>query len=193
MVADATEPRGRRGGAADGKRRRRGVLTAVAGLAVLAVGLPVARTTLVPWAYPLPGQPRLTGYWQGRVAYTDTDSRQVLLQIRHDENCSMACDVTGRIKVCGSGANARGDLAGDVHDWRGSRFTLDPYLPRAEGEVNIDELHGEWHGDVIRMRAEVAKLDATGAWNSSRQPPPPPAFEMRHIDEADFESGCAAH
>ncbi len=106
--------------------------------------------------------------------------------MRYDENCSMACDMTGRIKVCGAGRNTKGDLAGDVHNWRGSRFTLNPYLPRSKGDVNIEKLDGDWSGDVIRMRAKVEFLDADGSWESSRQPSAPPAFAMRHIDE-----GCS--
>ncbi|MEU3979870.1 hypothetical protein AB0F77_07110 [Streptomyces sp. NPDC026672] len=87
----------------------------------------------------------------------------MLLDIRHDENCSMACDVTGRVKVCGAGDNTGGGLAGDVHDWRGNRLTLDPYLPKAKGEVNIETLDGDWNGEVIRMRAKVAFYDAACA------------------------------
>ncbi|MFF3563621.1 hypothetical protein ACFYXS_26575 [Streptomyces sp. NPDC002574] len=191
-MTDTTTPRGFVGGTGGTVRRRRKALTTVAALAVMGAGLLVARTALVPWAYPLPGQPRLTGYWQGSVAYADKDVRRVLLQIRHDENCSMACDMTGGIKVCGSGKETHGGLAGDVHNWRGSRFTLDPYLPRDKGDVNIETLDGEWDGEVIRMRARTEFIDASGTWGSSQQPPDPPAFEMRHIDEAAFEAGCAA-
>ncbi|MEU6513021.1 hypothetical protein [Streptomyces sp. NPDC046978] len=191
MTTNTTEPHGIRGGAGRRVRHRRRGLTTIAVLAAMAGALLVARTTLIPWAYPLPGQPRLTGYWEGRIAYSDTDSRQILLQMRYDENCSMACDMTGRIKVCGAGRNTEGDLAGDVHNWRGTRFTLNPYLPRSKGDVNIEKLDGDWSGDVVRMRAKVEFLDADGSWESSRQPSAPPAFEMRHINEGAFDAGCA--
>ncbi|MGW2684934.1 hypothetical protein ACWC6I_17470 [Streptomyces sp. NPDC001414] len=100
----------------------------------------VARTVLIPWAYPLPGRPSLTGCWQGRTVYSPTDSRQVLLRIRYEENCSM----TGRSKVCRAHRDTAGDLTGDVHTWSDRRFSVSPHLPPARGDIRIETMDGDW-------------------------------------------------
>ncbi|MFI6017664.1 hypothetical protein ACIBCP_08665 [Streptomyces sp. NPDC051287] len=166
-------------------------LKAAGTLAALAAAVLVARTVLIPWAYPLPGRPSLTGYWQGRIVYSPTDSRQVLLRIRYEENCSMACAMTGRAKVCGARRDTAGDLTGDVHTWSGRRFSVYPHLPPARGDIRIETMDGDWRGDEIRMRAKVEYYDAAGTWNSSQQPPAPKVFEMHRIDGGRFDAACA--
>ncbi|MEV7321994.1 hypothetical protein [Streptomyces sp. NPDC093970] len=170
---------------------RKGLRT-VGVLAAMAAALLVARTALAPWAYPLPGRPSLTGYWQGRIVYSPTDSRQILLRIRYEENCSMACSMTGRVKVCGAGRNTAGDLTGDVHTWSGRRFSLYLHLPAARDDMRIQTLDGDWYGDAVRMRAKVDYYDAAGTWSSSQQPPAPGAFGMRRIDGGHFDAACAS-
>jgi hypothetical protein len=170
---------------------RRGVVGVIV-LAALFGALFVARMLLAPWAFPMPGQPRLTGYWQGEIAYSKTDSRQVLLRLGYDENCSLACDMTGDIKICGAGKDRSDDLSGDVHNRRGTRFSLAPHLPRSKGDVNVEKLDGTWDGDRLRMRAKVALLDGEGVWHSDQQPPSPPEFAMHRTTQAAFEAACAS-
>ncbi|QXE33713.1 hypothetical protein KQY30_04860 [Streptomyces sp. GMY02] len=145
---------------------------------------------LTPWDFPLPGKPQLTGYWQGEVSYTAEDKRRVVLHLVRDENCSMACDVTGQIKVCAAGKNTSGRFAGDIHNWSGSRFTLDLYLPRRDGDINMRTLNGTWEGDLVGMNAKIAVIDADGSWSSNHQIPDPPTFEMRRADEGVFQAAC---
>ncbi|MGW6740189.1 hypothetical protein ACWGDX_05460 [Streptomyces sp. NPDC055025] len=161
-----------------------GVLAALFGLLI------VARMLLTPWDLPLPGKPRLTGYWQGEVSYTADDRRRLMLHLVHDNNCSLACDVTGEVKVCGAAEDTSGEFAGDVHNWSGSRFSLELYLPTRKADINMRELDGEWDGDLIRMKTEVDVIDADGTWSSNHQMPDPPMFEMRRAGEADFEAAC---
>ncbi|MYZ36786.1 MULTISPECIES: hypothetical protein [unclassified Streptomyces] len=172
------------------KSLRRRTIEGVAVLAALFGLLILARMLLTPWDFPLPGKPQLTGYWQGEVSYTADDKRRLMLHLVRDENCSMACDVTGEVKICGAEKDTSGDFAGDVHNWRGSRFSLNLYLPTRKADINMRKLDGEWEGDVVRMRSKVDVIDADGAWSSNRQIPDPPMFEMRRASETVFEAAC---
>ncbi|MGW2550902.1 hypothetical protein [Streptomyces sp. NPDC001635] len=163
----------------------------VALLAALIAVVLALRTVFAPWAFPLPGQPRLTGYWQGEISYSKTDSRRILLRLNYNENCDSVCGMTGGMKVCGAGKDASGDVSGDVRNWRGTRFSVSPYLPRSKGDVNIEHIDGTWKGDELRMLARTAIIDSDGAWHSDQQRPDPPEFVMHRSSEAAFEAGCA--
>ncbi|MGW2054424.1 hypothetical protein ACWCOZ_10960 [Streptomyces sp. NPDC001840] len=172
------------------KSFRRRTIEGFAILAALFGLLILGRMVLTPWDFPLPGKPQLTGYRQGEVSYTAEDKRRLVLHLVRDENCSMACDVTGEIKVCAAGKDTSGRFAGDVHSWSGSRFSLNLYLPQRDGDINMRTLNGTWEGDLVRMNAKIAVIDADGTWSSNHQIPDPPMFEMRPADEAVFQAAC---
>ncbi|MFB7275009.1 hypothetical protein [Streptomyces sp. NPDC056244] len=172
------------------KSFRRRTIEGFAILAALFGLLILGRMVLTPWDFPLPGKPQLTGYWQGEVSYTAEDKRRLVLHLVRDENCSMACDVTGEIKVCAAGKDTSGRFAGDVHNWSGSRFSLNLHLPQRDGDINMRTLNGTWEGDLVRMNAKIAVIDADGTWSSNHQIPDPAVFEMRPADEAVFQAAC---
>ncbi|MFI7520735.1 hypothetical protein [Micromonospora globbae] len=168
---------------------------------VMLVGLVVVGTGIVygihwlghPWALALPGKPALTGYWQGDVPYGSGDERHIVLHLTDDppsahDRCTTCPALSGTATVCAGDRAERYELWGNPLNYLGSRFSLHT-RSEAEGPgPRLNELHGEWEGDVIRVRTSLTRLDAAGATVGSDSPPT--TFEMSRADEAAFDAAC---
>ncbi|MER7440723.1 hypothetical protein [Micromonospora avicenniae] len=143
-----------------------------------------------PWALSLPGRPALTGYWQGTVPYGPSDDRRIVLHLTDDppsatDRCGDCPGMEGAAKVCDAGQIETYELWGDASNYRGTRFALHT-RPGADGPgPRLNELHGEWDGDLVRISTSLIVLKDDGAATGSDSPPV--TFEMTRADEKDFD------
>ncbi|TDC33439.1 hypothetical protein E1211_19180 [Micromonospora sp. 15K316] len=143
-----------------------------------------------PWALSLPGRPALTGHWQGTVPYGPADDRRIVLRLDDDppsatDRCGDCPGMVGVAKVCTAGDAETYELWGDARNYRGTRFSLHT-RPEAEGPgPHLNELHGEWDGDLVRIRTSLTTLGADGTTIGSDSPPV--TFEMTRADEDDLD------
>lgn len=167
--------------------KRSFVIFLVAASGLVYFGLQLA---FYPWAWSLTGQPTLTGYWEGKVSFAPGDDRQFVLQLRKTDKGKI--DISGDGKTCGAAGAATYETWGDVLNYRGTRFTLHMRLWKEATGLRFSGLDGEWHGDVLKIRAESTAINPDGANRSNHQPADPPPFEMRRVSEATFEAACTS-
>ncbi|MET8832758.1 hypothetical protein ABZV78_02405 [Micromonospora sp. NPDC004540] len=163
-----------------------------AGLIVVGLGLVYGLHFVAnPWALALPGRPALTGYWQGVVAYGPGDDRRVVLHLTDDEpsatdRCGDCPDLRGGIKVCQAGRAETYEIWGDPLNYRGTRFSLHTRSEDDGPGQRLNELDGDWGGDLLRIRTSFTTLAADGTV-AAGSGSPTASFDMTRADEADFD------
>ena len=186
--------------AAVGRRRRRrrwGLLTVL--LLVLGACAVAIHWGPYPWAFPL--LPTLTGSWNGELQVAGQDRRYLYVTLGLDtskSSCHADCAIAGDALVCDSRGSVQAyHVAGDPRNWRGTRFYLDLFATKRRPGPLLDlgTIEGEWHGDVLRLRARptfnTVQRDGSVASVSGGTPPPLRSWQMRRGGRTAFASGCS--
>ena len=185
---------------AEKERSRSKTRAAVTLVAVFVLGWGVVvglQWALNPWSMSLPGRATLTGHWQGEVIYGPDDNRRIVLEQTYSGG--RGSNIGGKAKVCGT-QNAAYQVFGDTHDYSGSRFTLDPSWLEDKPGLYLNDLEGEWDGDLLRFHGALTLVHPDGSTRSSStttaggtvitSEDPQVRFEMRRSTSDDYDSAC---
>ncbi|GAA5196319.1 hypothetical protein GCM10023322_64960 [Rugosimonospora acidiphila] len=160
-------------------------------IALIVIFTNTARAVFDPWSVTLLGHRALIGYWAGDAAFAPGDVRHVSLHLHYrGGDCEDCSKIEGDAHLCGTAYDMPYRLDGDTKDYHGTRFTLSALVGRHEPGVHLDTLDGEWHGDVLRVRPSLWRIDPDEGAHSDDQPADPPPFDLRRVAKSDFRTTC---
>jgi hypothetical protein len=184
----------------------RGFLLTLPLLAVVAYGFTWLQQWIeAPWSLGGPGQPTLTGTWEGPLRARQGSQYRLFVDVRDDErrlNRSRSRGTRNRADLVGFGRICA--PTGTLYE-----YTVIGGANRSADEVRIEleypdpklsalgiDFEGGWHGETLALRALSNPFDPAGtftpnrSWSSADPPDDIAPTDLRRATLADFEAAC---